>query len=332
MTRLIFVTQRVDPDHPALAATVAKIRALAARVDEVVVLAGGAVPGSLPPNCRLRSFAAPAQALRGARFAAALAAELRPRPRAVLAHMCPIYAILAAPLARPLGVPVALWFTHWRPSAKLRLAERLATRVLTVDAASFPLRSSKVVGTGHGIDVGAFTCRNGAADGSLRLVSLGRYSPSKNYAEIVRGVRRARAGGLPVTLDVYGPSLTAQEAAHRAELERLGGDGVALHGAVPGSEVAALLARHDALVSATRAGSADKAILEAASACLPVVAATPPIEPVLRFDGEDELAARLEELARLPAEERRRLGREGRACVQSGHSVEAWAERVLAAL
>jgi hypothetical protein len=51
--RLIFVTQRVDPDHPVLAAAVPKIRALAARLDEVVVLARSAGPGVLPDHCRV---------------------------------------------------------------------------------------------------------------------------------------------------------------------------------------------------------------------------------------------------------------------------------------
>ena len=32
MTKLVFITQQVDPRHPALAATVPKIRALAKRV------------------------------------------------------------------------------------------------------------------------------------------------------------------------------------------------------------------------------------------------------------------------------------------------------------
>ena len=41
---LVFVTQQVDPEHPVLAATVPKIRALAERLDEVVVLADRAVP------------------------------------------------------------------------------------------------------------------------------------------------------------------------------------------------------------------------------------------------------------------------------------------------
>ena len=48
MTKVIFITQQVDPRHPALAATVPKIAALAALLDEVVVLADGAVPGVLP--------------------------------------------------------------------------------------------------------------------------------------------------------------------------------------------------------------------------------------------------------------------------------------------
>ena len=39
MQRLSSSTQSVDPEHPALAATIPKIRALAARVDELVVLA-----------------------------------------------------------------------------------------------------------------------------------------------------------------------------------------------------------------------------------------------------------------------------------------------------
>ena len=42
MAKLVFITQHVDPAHPALAATVPKIRALADLVDEVVVLTDSA--------------------------------------------------------------------------------------------------------------------------------------------------------------------------------------------------------------------------------------------------------------------------------------------------
>jgi hypothetical protein len=54
--KLIFATQVVDPDDPVLGATVAKLRALAARVDELVVLADRAVDDVLPENCRVHVF------------------------------------------------------------------------------------------------------------------------------------------------------------------------------------------------------------------------------------------------------------------------------------
>jgi hypothetical protein len=74
--RIVFVTQAADPGHPVLAATLPMIRALATRVDEVVVIADSVAVEALPGNCTARSFAAPSQAARGARYLAALAPEL----------------------------------------------------------------------------------------------------------------------------------------------------------------------------------------------------------------------------------------------------------------
>ena len=112
MSALVFVTQQVDPEHPVLAATVPKIRALARRFDEVAVLAASSVPDALPENCRVVEYGAEARFDRGRRYAVALERALRRRPAAVLVHMTPLLAVLAAPLARPRGVPVLLWFTQ----------------------------------------------------------------------------------------------------------------------------------------------------------------------------------------------------------------------------
>jgi glycosyltransferase involved in cell wall biosynthesis len=341
MRRLVFVTQQVDPAHPALAAVVPMIRALAARVDRLVVLADRAVPAALPANCTALSFAASTQAGRGVRFAYALGRELaqRPRPIAVVAHMCPIYAVLAAPLARPLGVPVVLWFTHWRRSTKLRLAERLSTAVVTVDRRSFPLDSPKVRPIGHGIDVAAFACSEPPLPPPLRLVALGRYSESKGLATVLRAVALTPA----VRLEVHGPTLTPAEVRHRAELERLVAelelaDRVTLGEPVPGEDVPRLLAGADALVNNMRTGAPDKVVYEAAAACRPVLASNAVFDELLdglgaqlRFGRDDApgLAARLAELAALPDGERRRIGRELRGRVDERHSVERWADRLL---
>src|SRR5438105_3580608 len=158
MRKLIFATQKLDPDDPVLAATVPMVRALAARVDELVVLCDSAVPTAVPANARVREFGGCTQATRGARFTAALGRELSPRPIGVVAHMVPLYAVLAAPLVRPFRIPLVLWYTHWKGHAVVRAAERVATAVVSVDARSFPLASQKVHAIGHGIDVGEFAC------------------------------------------------------------------------------------------------------------------------------------------------------------------------------
>ena len=340
MTKLLFITQQVDPRHPALAATVPKIRALAGLVDEVVVIADGAVPGVLPENCRVRTFRAGHKVLRGARFESALGHELRGlRGGAVVAHMCPIYAVLAAPLVRPLRVPLVLWFTHWRASDLLHAAERASTAVTSVDDRSFPLPSRKLRAIGHGIDLEEFPCSPPRDGAGTKLLALGRYSTAKGLDVAVAAVPLA---GDDVELAIHGPALSDDEQAHRVELEHLVtelglGDRVTVGDPVPRSEIPALLAAHDALVNNMRAGAPDKVVYEAAAACRAVLASNPIFDELLsaeqRFTRWDpsSLADRIRSLAALSREERAALGHTLRERVRERHSVQSWARGILGA-
>ena len=340
MRKIVFVTQQVDPRHPALAATVPKIRALAELVDEVVVLADGVVPGVLPANARVRTFRARRKAGRGLRFETALARELvRLRGGAVVAHMCPIYAVLAAPLVRPLRVPLVLWFTHWRASRLLQAAERASTAVTSVDERSFPLPSRKLRAIGHGIDLAEFPCARPREGEGTRLLALGRYSTAKGLDVVLAAVNLA---GPDVELRVHGPSLSEDERHHRVELEELsselGLDGrVVLGDAVPRGELPALFAAHDALVNNMRAGAPDKVVYEAAAGCLPVLASNPIFDSLLDADQRftrwdpNALADRIRALRAASGEERAAIGRRLRARVEEGHSVQSWARGILTA-
>jgi glycosyltransferase involved in cell wall biosynthesis len=344
MRRLVFITQQVDPGHPALAATVPKIRALAELVDEVVVLADRVLPGTLPDNCRSLSFASRTKIGRGAKFEAALTRELRPRPTAIVAHMCPIYAVLAAPLARPLGVPLVLWFTHWKRTRTLEAAEKAATAVASVDERSFPIDSPKVVAIGHGIDLDEFPCRpEGQRANDFRVASLGRYSRAKGLGTIVRALSLSVQHGLDVRLEVHGPALSAAEREHRGELERLvrelGLDArVRLDAAVLRSEVPEVLHRADCLVNNMEAGAPDKVVYEAGASCLPVISSNPVFDELLdgllvplqfKRDDPEQLASRIERLAMMTPAQRASIGRVLRERVAAGHSVQHWAERIL---
>jgi glycosyltransferase involved in cell wall biosynthesis len=325
MRRLVFATQKLDPQDPVLAATVPMVRALAERVDELVVLCDKAVPGTMPANVRVREFGARTQLQRGARFERALLRELRARPLAVVAHMVPLYAVLAAPLVRPRGIPLLLWYTHWKAHAVVRAAEKLCTTIVTVDERSFPLRSSKVRAIGHGIDVDEFSCSNAPSDEQLRVLVLGRYSPAKGLETILRGAAaagaRVEAHGSDSTFEAYKRSLVAL--AHD-----LGVD-ADLGGPVPRAELPQLFARSHALVNNMRAGAPDKVVYEAAASCVPVLASNPVFDDLLpdelRFERDDaeSLAARLRSLDR-----RRRP--ELRGLVAANHSVGHWADALLA--
>jgi glycosyltransferase involved in cell wall biosynthesis len=339
VTRLIFVTQQLDPAHPTLGGAAGMVRALAERVDEIVVLAAAATVDALPPNGRFRSFAAPTRALRGLRFETAIARELaRGRPAALLAHMSPVYAVLAAPLLRPLCVPLLLWFAQQRGGPLLARADRAVDAILSVDARSVPIASAKVRAIGHGIDTGAFACAPSRAPGGpLRLLSLGRYADAKGHDVALRALRLLLDDGVDAELTVRGEEATPGDLAVRARLEALAaelalGDRARLLDAVPRPDVPGLLAAAGVLVNATHGMSADKVVFEAAASCVPVVAASPVFDRLLpaelRFaDGDAAgLAATVRAAAELPADRLRAL----RERVEAEHSLAHWADAVLA--
>jgi glycosyltransferase involved in cell wall biosynthesis len=334
--KLVVVTQQVNPADATLGATVAKLRALAERVDELVVLTDSAAEGALPDNALIRTFSAKRRAGRGMRFETALAKELAssPRPSAVLAHMCPIYAVLAAPLARPTGVKVLLWFTHWRRSALLSTATRASSKVLSVDERTFPIKTRKLVAIGHGIDVTDLPCVKRPEDREpVTLLALGRTSPAKGLVTIMRAVEQVPE----VRLRIVGPSLTEEERMHRMALDRLVLDlqlidRVDISGPVPRHAVPSLYADVDALVNDMREGAADKVVYEAAATCLPVIASNHAFDTLLpeRLRFEHGNPESLAEAIRFVLEaDRQALGRTLRGTVTREHSVDVWADSVV---
>jgi glycosyltransferase involved in cell wall biosynthesis len=253
--------------------------------------------------------------------------------------MCPIYAVLAAPLVRPLRISLVLWFTHWRRSRLLEAAERASTAVTTVDQRSFPFPSRKLRAIGHGIDLDEFPCSPPRVGVGTRLLALGRYSTAKGLDVVVAAVPLA---GDDVELHVHGPALSDEERLHRGELEQvvseLGLEGrVTIGDPVPRSEIPALFAKHDALVNNMRAGAPDKVVYEAGAACLPVLASNPIFDEFLdaeqRFTRWDPgaLAERIRALAAMTTDERAALGRRLHERVAERHSVQSWARGILEA-
>lgn len=344
MTRkIVFITQVVDPSDSNLGATRAKIAALARRVDEVVVLADRGFGDTLPENCRVRIFGAAWRCRRAALFLSALVDELREPPVAVVGHMVPLYTVVAAPFVRLRRVPLMLWYTHWKAHLVLRTATVVCTQLLSLDERSFPLKSRKVHGIGHGIDVNEFPCQppNDSSGRPLRVMSLGRYTPPKRLDEMIEGVRIARERGLDVRIDLFGTTGAPPLEAYKRELEELVArpgyrEFASVGGAIPRTELPPVYAQAD--VVASDFISPDKIVLEACSSCRPVLASDKSfdrlfegIEPPLAFQRglPETFADRLEALATLSDEERHAIGRTLRERVRAQHSVETWADAIM---
>ncbi len=349
--RIVFITQTIDSEDPNLGVTVDWVRALAARCVEVRVIADRVRTHDLPANVSFRTFGDRRRLGRGTRFEHALAGSLgAPVPDAVLVHMIPLFLILAAPLARMRRVPLLLWYAHWHGDWTLRLADRLCAAAMSVDRGSYPLESSKLHAIGHGIDVGRFAPRtSSSANGAtLRLLALGRTAPWKGYATLLEGFEQALGAGLDARLEIRGPSTKAEELRHRAELARRidGSPALRAHAEiadpVPRDRVPGLLVQSDALVTAADSGHAtqtlDKVVYEASACAVPVIASNPvlaeylrdlPLRLDFRPGDADDLARALREFGAASAATREQVGLELRRRVESGHSVDTWADRVV---
>jgi glycosyltransferase involved in cell wall biosynthesis len=289
---------------------------------------------------------------RGARYAEAVVAAVRGRrPDAFLAHMSPTFLLVAAPLLKSLRVPLALWYTHWRADAALRLADRLCDIAFSVDAASYPLPSRKVRAVGHAIDLTAFDPRTAEPEGALRLLALGKTDVWKGFPLLLDAFERLLGRGFEAELEIRGPQLTQAQALHREQLEaRVSASGtlrrrVTIADAVSRERVPGLIRAAHAVVSpgGVRSGgeALDKVLFEAAACAVPIVAshpslgrvlATTPVRLAFRPGDAVDLEATLSDFAAADSAERVETGRLLRAWVEQEHSLEGWAERVVTKL
>jgi glycosyltransferase involved in cell wall biosynthesis len=349
VSALIFVTQKVDERDPVLGFAPRLVRALAERVDAVTVIANevGDRPASFGSNVEVVSLGKERGAgrfERAVRFERAMLEAARRGADAVLAHMCPEYVNLAAPVAKAHGMPTLLWFAHPARSTQLRVADRLADAVLTSLPGAYPLDSAKVHVIGQATDVeGLAPCPSLRRRRALRVVAIGRTSPSKGFDVVIRAVARCMERGTDLAVRIVGPSTTPAERHHRAQLERLIGerglDGrVTIEPGVAPSEVRGIVCASDVLVNAMVAGSGDKVVFEAAALGRPVIVSNPafrtllrdlPLELTFAERDADALADRLRALAAANAATIRAVTNALRTRVIAEHSLDHWADAVV---
>jgi glycosyltransferase involved in cell wall biosynthesis len=277
--------------------------------------------------------------------------RLMRRERPVLVHTnsskAGVVGRVAAVLAR---VPVRIFTAHgWAFAAASgrsrslylwadRLTQRVTTAVVCVSEserstglAARTCRADRTVVIHNAVDVDGASVATPDGGAPMRIVSVGRLAPPKDFLTLVRAVGKLERGAVELTLLGDGPDRTAVE----DEIASLGlAEDVTLAGEVP--DVRAQLADADVFVLSSSSEGFPISVLEAMAAGLPVVAAAVGGVSEAVEDGvtgylfaagdAGSLAAKLAALASEPAL-RRRFGDAGRARAAAGFSLPQWRER-----
>jgi glycosyltransferase involved in cell wall biosynthesis len=340
---LLLFNLRLDASHTALGFTTVWTRALARRFKHVTVVTMEAGEIDVEPNVTVHSLGREhgrSEPRRLFAFYRIVGRALRERPvHAAFVHQAPLFAVMFAPIAKPRGIPVLLWYAHGAVSRTLRAAHLVADRCVSASASSFRIPSEKLEILGHGIDTDAFRPPDEIGEGHEQtLVSVGRLSAVKRLDELLEAIAiLSRDHGREVRLQIVGGPLTeADERTAAALRERAHGLGikgsVSFEGPVPFTDIAPWYRRGGIFVSLSETGSLDKAILEAiASGCLPVVrndafaelAARHGVEELVPGAGAAAVAVTLEHALALAPERRAELRRELREAVREEHGLES---------
>ena len=268
--KLLFVTQVLDHGDGVLGFVPRWIEGFARAAERVRVIAleVGDTSG-LPDNVDWRELGRQGRLRRYLRYQSLLEEAFAEGFDAVLAHMVPRYANLAARKARRHGAGLFLWYTHKGVDGRLLRAIERVDGVFTASEESLRVDTPKRIVTGHGIDAEHFDVGRRAfsdgpgSSGGGRLLSVGRLTPAKDPECVLDAVARLRAEGRDVELTWAGGGLAAGDDAYalrvRALVESLGLAGaVRFEGAVPYTRIPDLYGASDLFVSASRTGSVGK--------------------------------------------------------------------------
>lgn len=346
--RLLICTQAIDRDDPVLGFFHRWVEEFAKQCASIEVICLREGKHDFPAHVHIHSLGKERDTSRLVRFLRFYFFTLRFlfRYDTIFIHMNPEYAILGWPIWKLARKRRILWYTHKSVTPTLRLGSRLVDMICTASPESFRLKRQNVVVTGHGIDTTVFSPERPPAPDFLRLITFGRITPSKGLMTILEALPELPKNGVPYQLLIVGVPVTRQDMRYEAELhsfvERFNlQQSVLFAGAKTPTEIPKLLAASDVMLHASATGSLDKTMLEAMAAGCLVISSNDAAKPILAKIHQDlvveepkpELFIRaLARVYRLGHNERKTLGAQSRAVVESDHALPNLIERLVGIL
>ncbi len=312
--KLLIVTQKVDSGDQLLGFFIDWIKRFADKFDLVTVICLQKGDFDLPDNVRVKSLGKDRGQGKARQLFNFYYLISTLDYDAVLVHMNPIWMVLGGPVWRLMGKHIFLWYTHKAVTWKLRIAEIFTQKIFTASKESFRLPSRKVIVTGHGINTELFKPAGHHGSGhKLRILSVGRISPVKNYETLIEAAKILKDGGMDFSVTMAGEPALAKDKDYLLKLKYavniLGlGDEFNFVGKVDFKNLPELYQSHDLFVHLSKTGSVDKTLLEAMACGMKVLSSNDSARAFLPgrylFDENDpkELAEKIKEASKIPVD------------------------------
>lgn len=339
--RLLIVTQVVDRNHSVLGFFHRWIEEFAQHVDYLEVIALEVGEYDLPANVRVHSLGKDEEKGRLAYLQRFYKYIFTLKYDHVFVHMNPEYVMLGGLFWRVMRKKIGLWYTHKHVGVRLRIATFFANTIFTASKESFRLHTEKLHVMGHGIEVSSENLEKSTVHDPVRLITVGRISPVKQYEKMIDVLAKLQEKGVEATLTIVGGSITDIEKEYEATLTKMVKEknvqNVTFVGPVPHREVRKHLKDADIFLNMSNTGSLDKAVLEAMAEGVIPVTSNEGMEsllqdffPALYVEKEELLVSTLCTLVNLEDTEWKNLSSSMMEVVKRNHSIKTLISKLVA--
>lgn len=211
----------------------------------------------------------------------------------VFVHMNPLYGNLVKRLLnkfRATGKKVFLWYTHKSVDSELRKSTKWVDGYISAIQESFRMETEKLVHIfGHAIPVKVYENLRHIeqGDGPLRILTVGRVTPSKDLKTLIEAVSLlVTSYQLPVTFSIVGAPAMKEDEKYVDELKDLVAQKniskmVSFEGPKPHTQVLDYYANADIFINVAHSGGLDKVVLEAMASGVIPISANESLRPIL---------------------------------------------------
>jgi len=345
--KLLICTQKVDKRDPVLGFFHGWIEEFAKQCEMVTVISLGIGEYNFPSNVKVLSLG---KGTGGGRFRYIWSFYKyvffqRKGYDVVFVHMNPVYIILGGVFWKIWRKKIALWYAHKKGSKLASLSLFFIDKVFSVSKESFyKSHLKKFFPTGHGINVTNFQCENRVLSEKVKVVSINRVTPVKEYEILIDAVNILvnERGIYNIRVEIIGGACVKSDEEYLVKLKKMVEafrlqNFVFFVGEVPNSELLPYLCSSDIFINMQKIGGAGKSTLEAMSCGLLTIVCTPVFVPFLEgaenlfcFDGmADDLAKKIQLCIDLPEGEKIKYRKKMREIVVKEHNLENLVKRIL---